>query len=187
MKNGQYSKGDKSFKQAIKFLEEALMDQLPSSQENQVRLCLGISKYYDGKAKKAIEILAFVLQQGKLDDKQQAEAHFYWGMSKLATGERQDAREKFEKALQLNPNLKLPPWLEQARDLLEEARKAVTGTLEHEPPQSAASDQEIPLTFHMSHNKPRQVNVYYRKTSERKFTAKRPVKRPMPSSGRVDL
>ena len=47
-------------------------------------------------------------------------------------------------------------------------------TVEHEPPSSRDTGQEIPLTIYVSRNKPRQVNVHYRKTSEWSFTLESP-------------
>ena len=57
-------------------------------------------------------------------------------------------------------------------------------TVEHEPPSSADAGQEIPLTIYVSRNKPRQVNIYYRKTSEWRFTLESPDDPPVPSADR---
>ena len=129
--NKRRNEGDKSFEDSIEFLEEALKRELAPAQENQARLRLGISRYYVGKAERAIESLDSALRQGKLNDKHQAEAHFYWGMSLLAIRKRPEAQKQFEKALKLNSSIEFPSSLEynnQAKDLLEEARKRVDKT-----------------------------------------------------------
>ena len=126
--NERYREGKDSFEAAINFLEEALEDKLAPSQKNQARLRLGISRYYFGRVEGAIESLGSSLRQGKLNDKHQAEAHFYWGMSLLAIRKRPEAQKQFEKALKLNSSLKFPSSLEynnQAKDLFEETRKKI--------------------------------------------------------------
>ena len=123
--NKRRNEGDKSFEDSIEFLEEALKRELAPAQENQARLRLGISRYYFGRVERAIESLGSSLRQGKLNDKHQAEAHFYWGMSLLAILKRPEAQKQFEKALKLNPSLKFPTSLEhekRAKDLFEEVR-----------------------------------------------------------------
>ena len=55
-------------------------------------------------------------------------------------------------------------------------------TVEHKPPSSVDAGKEIPLTIYVSRNEPRQVNIYYRKTSEWRFTSKRSDNLPVRSA-----
>ena len=134
--NKRYNEGDNSFEDSIEFLEEAIKKKLAPSQKNQAHLRLGISRYYVGKTERAIESLNSALRQGELNDKHQAEAHFYWGMSLLAIRKHPEAREQFEKALKLNSSLKFPPSLEherRAKNLFEEARERLISVDETPP------------------------------------------------------
>ena len=266
LENQNYRAANDAFKEVIESLESGLNQGIVPSingsrQQAKANLYLGISiyEYTERPSQDAVSYLKKAVEKGLHDPKDRAKAYFYWGLSLLAARKHQEARNKFEAALNPDPTLKLPTWLEdhnQAKDLLEEVRKAVTGTLtiklsppdarnwtisiwsngkqlntnpaaaiagyglrlykgrytvkgiykgksiekqvtinpnrgradeslvleilppsvepiiEHEPPQSAASDHEIRFTFYVSHKLPRRATIHYRKRGEEAFESR---------------